>query len=295
MFVEAIEKAGGYTRAVLSITRNYGSTDVIPGAATLFFVNKDGWALTCRHVTELLAAEPTVAAQRAAFKAESANVPAKISPKEYQRRLAQKYGYTPNTVVDLKTTFVQCVQGDKVSARFFNHPTLDVALLHFENAPGYEYTDIATFPADTSGLKPGLFLCRLGFPFSQFSNFAYDPATDDIQWTNVGGNIVRFPLEGMVTRDMLLEAGGPVTAFEMSTPGLRGQSGGPAFDSKGVVWGMQAATQHLDLDFDVKQEVFRNGQRKLVTNSPFLHVGHCVHVNVLKDFMRQLNVAFTEV
>jgi hypothetical protein len=80
----------------------------------------------------------------------------------------------------------------------------------------------------------------------------------------------------------------------MSTPGLRGQSGGPAFDTEGRVWGMQSSTKHLDLDFDVDIEVLRGGRRKRVTNSPFLHVGNCIHVNVLKSFMRSMGVKFQE-
>lgn len=57
---------------------------------------------------------------------------------------------------------------------------------------------------------------------------------------------------------------------------------------------MQAATNHLDLDFDVHQDVIRFGTTKRVTDHAFLHVGHCVHVDVIKDFMRTHNVNFQE-
>ncbi len=80
----------------------------------------------------------------------------------------------------------------------------------------------------------------------------------------------------------------------MSTPGLRGQSGGPAFDPDTKVWGVQYGTNHLDLDFDVDQEVYRSGIKKKVKDSAFLHVGHCVHVDILKAFMTQHGVKFPE-
>jgi ABC-type molybdate transport system ATPase subunit len=80
----------------------------------------------------------------------------------------------------------------------------------------------------------------------------------------------------------------------MSTPGLKGQSGGPAFDIEGRVWGIQSATNHLDLDFDVDQEVIRGGHTKRVKDSAFLHVGHCVHVEIVKTFMKENNVQFQE-
>ena len=57
---------------------------------------------------------------------------------------------------------------------------------------------------------------------------------------------------------------------------------------------MQAATGHLDLDFDVNMEVVGGGLKKQVKESAILHVGHCVHVNVLKQFMRDNGIAFQE-
>jgi len=58
MFIEAIEKAIEFTRPIHMIYNNFGSTNVYTGTATIFFVNNDGWFLTCRHVAqELIAIE----------------------------------------------------------------------------------------------------------------------------------------------------------------------------------------------------------------------------------------------
>lgn len=54
MFERAVKLASKFTRSLHTITRAYGTNDVEPGAATLFFVNDEGWALTCKHVTDLL-------------------------------------------------------------------------------------------------------------------------------------------------------------------------------------------------------------------------------------------------
>ena len=294
MFVKAIETAAAFTRPIHSISRNYGSSTVIPGAATLFFVNTDGWALTCRHVVDLLVAEKATADKHAAFKADLSTKSHSVSEKEHHRRVAQKHGYTPKTAVEVKVRLVGCVTDAAVKYDWFTHPTADVALLHFLNFTAIMYSGTAVFPVDAGSLKQGKSLCRLGFPFPEFNNFAYDAAADTINWMDTGkADSPRFPIEGMVTRH-LLDASGRVFGFEMSTPGLKGQSGGPAFDTDGKVWGIQYATNHLDLDFDVDQEVFRNGEKKLVRDSAFLHVGWCVHVDVLKDFMRQHHVTFTE-
>lgn len=174
------------------------------------------------------------------------------------------------------------------------HSKLDVALIQFRNFTRLLCTSFPVFAANGGDLKQGKFLCRLGFPFPEFLNYAYDSAANKIDWTNTGRmDTPRFPIEGMVTRHLVGE-GGQVVGFEMSTPGLRGQSGGPVFDAEGVVWGMQSATNHLDLDFDVDQEVVRNGSKKRVSDSAFLHVGLCIHVDVLKSFMKENGVQFQE-
>ena len=54
MFVKAIEEINRFTRPIHTIMRSYGSNKVWPGASTLFFVNQEGIAITCRHVAEQL-------------------------------------------------------------------------------------------------------------------------------------------------------------------------------------------------------------------------------------------------
>src|SRR3990172_5757449 len=156
-------------------------------------------------------------------------------------------------------------------------------------------TSFPVFQKDLSNLKPGKYLCRLGFPFPEFKNYKYDADLDRIVWTEAGQTMSpRFPIEGMVTRYLSDSAGNRI-GFELSTPGLRGQSGGPAFDEAGILWGVQFGTKHLDLDFDVDQEVLRNGAKKKVKDSAFLHVGMCIHVDQAKKFLTDNKVDFDEI
>lgn len=293
MFVTAIERAAEFTRPIHSITRLWGSTSVVPGAATLFFVNADGWALTCAYVAKQPAVADQVLAKYRSFKGERAQVPAGKKNRHLLRALERKYGYAGGTPVEAFNRFVNCVEGPlELEARM--HPSVDVALLKFNSFSRLLCTSFPVFANDGAALKQGKFLCRLGFPFPEFTNFEYDTSADQIGWTTTGRlDTPRFPIEGMVTRQ-LLGQGGAVVGIELSTAGLRGQSGGPAFDTEGRVWGMQAATNHLDLDFDVDVEVLRAGQKRRVKDSAFLHVGHCVHVDVLKQFMRDNKVVFQE-
>lgn len=156
------------------------------------------------------------------------------------------------------------------------------------------YRSYATFLRDTSKVKPGRSLCRLGYPFPEFTNYRYNPDNDDIEWTMEGRvSSPRFPIDGIVTR--LLSDSSGIMGIEMSTPGLRGQSGGPLFDTNGVIYGMQSATRHLHLGFDIEdREVLVNGRRSRVSNYPFLNVGQCVHVDVIKSFLRERGVTYYE-
>jgi hypothetical protein len=292
LFVHAIEIVGAFTRPIHSIERFYGSTEALPGAATLFFVNAEGWALTCRHVAEQILAGDQLAAKFTSFKAERDVITGK-SRQQLRTALERKYGFSKDTVVELRNRLIDCFDGP-LNLRLELHPELDVALIKFSDFTSLGPTSFPVFATNGSELKQGIYLCRLGYPFPEFDNFEYDAARDTVDWTDRGRQgTPRFPIEGMVTRH-LLGSSGEVMGFELSTPGLRGQSGGPAFDRQGRIWGMQTGTAHLDLNFDVDMEVVRAGSRRHVRESALLHVGHCVHVEVLKAFLRQHSVAFDE-
>ena len=81
----------------------------------------------------------------------------------------------------------------------------------------------------------------------------------------------------------------------MSTPGLRGQSGGPLFDDKGTVYGMQFSTKHLHLGFDlINKEILVENKPIKISDYSFLHLGQCVHVDVIKEFLKEKSVSFHE-
>lgn len=292
MFVSAIERAAAFTRPVHFITRYYGTTDVHPGAATLFFVNADGWALTCRHVAAELAGADQLLARYNEFKAKRAALRGNKKELALLRALETAAGISRGAPIELYWLVMGCIEGN-LNATIHTHPTLDVALIHFTGYDRLLCNAFPTFAADDQALRQGKTLCRLGFPFPEFTNFAYDEAAERIVWTDTGrAQTPRFPIEGMLTRH-LLDPSGAIVGFEMSTPGLRGQSGGPAFDTDGTVWGMQAATRSLDLNFDTDIEVKRGPASIRVREHALLHVGNCVHVSALKEFMRSQNVAFS--
>jgi S1-C subfamily serine protease len=102
-----------------------------------------------------------------------------------------------------------------------------------------------------------------------------------------------FPNDGIHTRmivfvnpDSKLQA----KFIETSTPGLRGQSGGPLFDASGRIWGIQSHTDHLELGFSPK--ILKDKKMVEVKEHQFLHVGRATHVQHVIDIFNERGVRY---
>ena len=286
MFTAAIEEASQYTRPMHFIDRYYGSTTVRPGAATFFFVNEEGVAVTCKHVAQFLVQSEQLRQRFSTFREQKANV----KDAAQLEALARSHGFTPEQSCELYIQLMGCAQSFS-GVNIIFHPKYDLAILKLQQPVNLQYTGFARFCSDMSTIKQGSFLCRLGFPFPEFNNFRYNEAQDGIEWTSTGiTGSPSFPIEGMVTRFM---SDGQIYGIELSTPGLRGQSGGPLFNAAGHVCGMQFATAHLHLGFDMKEkEVIAGGEKIVATNQPFLHVGQCIHADVITAFLGEHGIRY---
>ncbi|MCX6231461.1 MAG: serine protease [Bacteroidetes bacterium] len=297
MFVKAIEEVSNYTRPIHFISRNYNETIVRPGSATLFFVNEFGCAVTCKHVVDLISKRDAINLNYNNFRNEKAAIGI-YNHIQQIKELESKYKYVVNednpTIIQLKETFVGCIAEPLVRYKWINHPKYDLSIIIFEDFNQPLYKSYARFVKDNTTLQQGKFLCRLGYPFPEFSNFNYNSEIDDIEWTTTGiKETPRFPIEGMLTRHLGDE--GKIVGLELSTPGLRGQSGGPLFNEKANVGGMQSSTNHLHLGFDMKNHNYNiNGASIKINNQPFLHVGHCIHADVIKDFLKENGIKYYE-
>jgi hypothetical protein len=286
MFTEAIEKTAQFTRAIHTISRNLDSPKIIAGAATLFFVNDDGYALTCKHVADVLINAEKINQNYNSYKNELKSTS--------NGSLLNKYNLQANSTIQMKTKFINCAENTQ-DMTIHAHPTLDLAILKFNGFSRLNVQNFPSFKKNSAEIKQGKTLCRLGYPFPEFTNFRYNETHEEIEWSNKGvEDSPQFPIDGMLTR-FIGDGQGQVTGIEMSTPGLRGQSGGPLFDENGVIYGMQFRTKHLHLGFDMEDKVIPvNGEDKTINNYSFLHLGECIHVDVIKDFLRTFKVKFNE-
>lgn len=293
MFVEALDQVDQFTRAIHFICRYHGSAEIIPQTATMFFVNEQGCAVTCKHVADNLIYSDKFYTRYLQFRKEFSYFEREKVAALEKKRLEEKYGLRSDSLIRIKSSFPDSVNGD-YRLVIHRHPVYDLAIVQFQGYSEIKYKGFARLLKDETKVRPGRTLCRLGYPFPEFSNYRFNKDTDDIEWSQSGRiSTPAFPIDGIITRQVADQNG--IFGIEMSTPGLKGQSGGPLFDTKGIVYGMQSATQHLHLGFDqVNREVVSEGIRKRVSNFPFLNVGRCVHVRIIKEFLRAKKIKFYE-
>lgn len=295
MFVNAIEKATEFTRPIHSIFRNYGSTEILSGTSTLFIINEEGYALTCKHVVEnFIQLTNKINNNYSNFKSEkNALTLSGNKLRKAIKELEDKYGYKNDITIQVFSSFINCVDHFN-DIKFITHPLYDLAILKFEGFSSLNCNHFPVFLKDSSLIKQGKSLCRLGFPFPEFNNFQYNNLTDDIEWTSTGIlSSPFFPIDGIVTRH--IANNGQIYGIELSTPGLKGQSGGPLFDIDGKIYGMQFATNSLYLGFDIiNKEIVVDNKKKKISDYSFIHLGQCIHVDILKDFLKNNNIKFNE-
>ena len=293
MFVKAIEEISKFTRPIHTISKTYGKNKIIPGAGTLFFVNEEGYAITCKHMVGIFKSTTIVNKKFQDFKKERQELVKGEAYDAKLKNLETKYSYTSDSTSQQLFNFISCV--DKMSGfTVHEHPDFDLAIIKFNDYNTIHYKGHAIFPKDSSDIKQGKFLCRLGFPFPEFNNYYYDEDKEVLGWTSTGKKASPiFPFEGMLTRFVMEK--GVKMGIELSTPGLRGQSGGPLFDEHGKVYGIQSRTKHLHLGFDIENmEIRSKGKLKKVSDYSFIHLGECIHVDIIKKFLVQNKVKFYE-
>ena len=133
-------------------------------------------------------------------------------------------------------------------------------------------------------------VCRLGFPFYDVPA-RYNEERDEFVLDDRAFPVPRFALDGIVARfNRRIAEDGVSSALyiETSTPGLRGQSGGPLLDTSGRVCGVQSHTTHVDLGFDAQYAT----QDGVVTERQFLNVGAATHVDEVRALLDSADVKY---
>jgi hypothetical protein len=280
MFKDATKIQYDYLSWIKFIVRKYDSTEIEKGGATFFFVNEEGWAVTCKHVIDNIIGADQLNQNYEVFKTALAKEPKKKYQLEKQFKMNKdnpcQAAYQIN--VNLK-------QNSQV--QFFAHPTVDVALIHFDVL---EPTNYCYFVDIMNEIDQGTSLARIGFPFVEFNNYIFDNSRKTLNFTTNNEPMTTFVNDAVVSQNYGDYNNGVFsrTHLILSSPGIKGQSGGPVYDNQGRVAGIQSATATRELDFIGKTKV----KNKLVETPQFLNIGICVSAEVIKEFLIQHNVKY---
>lgn len=288
MFREAYAKAAQFTEPVMYFWKCVGG-ELGVGLGALVVVNPEGWVVTAGHV--VLEASKLVTAETAArdweARRDAIDSDASINRKEKSRqfkalgrlskdavsRAAIRWGHHATNLVDV--TVLQ---------------SIDLAVGRLEPFDSDWVTEHPVFKDPSKDDPRGTSLCKLGFPFVEIKP-TFDETTDTFDIPSEMLAIPFFPIEGIYTRRLLVPAPNPpppypLTYIETSSPGLKGQSGGPTLDENGVVWAIQSQTKPLPLGFS--PEVNSGGRR--IKEHQFLNVGMGVHVETVLGLFNELGI-----
>jgi hypothetical protein len=288
MFADAYEKAAQFTYPLIVLTRRFdGKVQSSLGAFVV--LNSDGWIATAAHLLEAEVLYQKHSIEVAAYRQEIEGIESdeRLRPTQQAKR-KRRFKSNPEWIINHSFVWGR---GDIRVTEAKTIPEADLAVARLE---GFDPTTVTAYPVikSPSRLRCGTSLCRLGFPFDTIEA-TYDEETNSFTLPPEEWAVTRFPIEGIYTRDVLLvenskESRCPAKFLETSSPGLRGQSGGPIFDSKGTVWAIQSRTMHFPLGFSPK--VKKDGRE--VEENQFLNVGWGVHPEVLVAFLEDNKIEF---
>ena len=99
-------------------------------------------------------------------------------------------------------------------------------------------------------------------------------------------------MEGLYTRTLQAGKSGDgrydIKFLETSSPGLKGQSGGPILDANGTVWGVQSRTDNYQYGFIARTE--RNGME--VEEDQSINLGVGIHPELIVSFLTDNGIRF---
>lgn len=288
MFAEAYKLATCFTQPIVISTRFLDKT-VECGCGAFIVLNNEGWIITVAHLWEPFFAFQQHAKEISDYKGEIQAIEQdqRLDAKQKRKRIG-RLRTNPKWITNHSFWWGR----DGVQIKDIKpFPEGDLVIGRLEP---FDPNMISIYPVlkdPASNINIGTSLCKLGFPFHEIKS-SFDDAKNAFELAPGSVPLPFFPIEGIYTRDVIAgrskDGKYEIKFLETSTPGLRGQSGGPVFDTNGTVWALQSRTYHFPLGFSPK--VKNDG--KEVEENQFLNVGWGIHPELIVAFLKDNGVKF---
>jgi hypothetical protein len=263
-----------FTRPLLAIFRNFQSEQVKQEAATIFFVNEFGFAITTAETIYKYLPLQTYYDKYQIFKEKCASQTVDIE------ELKVEFGYNnKEAIIDLKPIFLNCSSSFE-RVNFIIHPKYNLGVLHFEKATDFAYSGYAKFLHGVENIQKGKELMRLGYPFPESSNYFLNKIEDQIEWDLTKPFVLdSFPLKGIITRKYV--NANEIDVIEMNSAGFKGHEGSPLFDENGLIYGMHFSNSN-----------FSNSDNTFYPNALF---GNCITSKIITDFLSENGIKYYQI
>jgi len=287
MFANACKRGTCFTRPVV-ISRRYFDRSTDCGCGAFVVINDEGWIVTAAH---LLSAYSRV-----------------------QRDAEEiiEYYHTIHTI-EQEEGAPQAEKFEKIR-RLKDDPKWITNLSYWWGMDGVQLTDIRPLPEgdlvlgrlspfdpdawpvypvfkSPDDLGVGTALCKIGYPF-QRPHAIFREANNSFELSPAARTLACFPMEGLYTRTLHAGKSGDgrydIKFLETSSPGLKGQSGGPILDANGTIWGVQSRTDSYA--YGAVARVEKNGRE--VEEEQCINLGIGIHPELIVSFLRDNGVRF---
>lgn len=274
MFQSAVTTANSFTFPYVGLRRRVDGR-VTSSVGAFIVLNADGWIVTSGHIIdEIIASQKQREAVLAGTQVADAGATAIVRDHFEIWAVPRFEAFKPKLVYAKVNRAADLAVG--------RLEPFDPAV--FVAAP--VFLDTAADP-----LLQGTSVCLVGFPFHQVEA-VFDEEKSSFALAPGAFPVPRFAIDGMVARFRRRSLSPTASGLfiETSSPGLRGQSGGPLLDVDGRVVGIQSHTEHLDLGFDAS---YHTSEGERVIERQFLNVGAASHVDEIRTMLQAEEVAFT--
>ncbi len=243
MFTHAYKLATGFTRPLV-VSRRYFDRTTDCTCGTYVVVNEEGWIDTAAHLLSSYIRARRDTDEMAAYYGAVGAI-----ERDDRIPLAEKYEKlraipdNPKWITDISSWWG--TDGVQISdIRILPEGDLFVGRLSPFSPNACPSYPVFKSPDDVG---VGMALCKLGYPFQKI-RAAFREATGSFELSPEARALYCFPMEGLSTRTLHAGKSGDgrydITFLETSSPGLKGQSGGPILDATGTVWGILSRTDN---------------------------------------------------